>query len=277
MSYEPYQTPAQHPLPPAPPKPRISGTAMPHGVFLSTGTASTGSSLSLVLTGFTIVTLGMCSLGPTYVLAWVLDRHLQVWDLSLPAVLLQVGGPADPLVWSVARIMVNLLGFFAFLVLLRSTPLAAHHAAEHMTVHAIERYGPYMWEPYVDQMPRAHRRCGSNLLAGLLPAMLVGVPLLGVASPLAVLIGLMGWLMRHPLGYFLQNTFTTRPPTPGQLERGIASGRKLLAKWLKEPAPRLSLAQALWRRGVPQLVVGVIIAMYAIGLLTQRFHLWLDW
>ncbi len=264
-------------IPRLPAPPRISGTAMPHGVFLSTGTTSTGSALSLFITGFSIVSLGLLSLVPTYVIAWTVDAIVDPRGLSLVGVLLGVGGPADPLRQAGARIAINLLTFLVFLVLMRLSPLAAHHAAEHMTVHAIERYGLWGWEERVADMPRAHLRCGSNLLAGVLPTLLLAVPLLPVAPLVALPVAFGGWLLRYRIGYVLQNTFTTRVPTPVQLGRGIESGQRLILAWLSNPAPPLGLAQRMWRRGVPQLVAGVICALYGLGAVADHLHVWLDW
>ena len=249
---------------------------MPHGVFLSTGTASSASGFSLFITGFTMVAVGMVSLLPTYVIAWLVDQQAR---LSLPALLLQVGMPGDAMTAAVARIGVSLLAFFVFLTILRLSPLSGHHAAEHMTVHAIERYGIHGWEDQVAAMPRAHMRCGSNLLSGILPVLMIGMPLsdLQWGWGLTVLVAVIGWRMRHRTGFFLQNAFTTKPPTPGQLARGIAAGRTLLDRWMRSPDPPLPLAQRLWRRGVPQLIAGVICALYVLGMVMDHMHVWLDW
>ncbi len=254
--------------------PRISGTAMPHGVFLSTGTAGSASGFSLLLTGFAIVSLGLLAMVPTYLVVWLADQGLH---RSLAAMMLQVGQPADPMVASLCRIGINLVGFFAFLSLLRLSPLAGYHAAEHMTVHAIEDFGVYGWEAHVRDMPRAHLRCGSNLLAGFLPALLIGGPLLASSPLLVPPLAVAGWMLRHRLGFFLQNTFTTKPPSEHQLAKGMEAGRIVLARWLKAPAPRLSVAQRIWRRGLPQMVVGVILAVQLLGYVSDHLHLWLDW
>lgn len=247
---------------------------MPHGVFLSTGTYSTASALSLFITGFSIVSVGVLSLLPAYVVAWFADQYLHA---SLTALLLRVGQPVDPLQEALGRIVTNLLSFVMFLTILRLTPLAAHHAAEHMTVHAIEHYGVYGWEEHVALMPRAHPRCGSNLLAGILPVLLVAMPLLNVSPPLAVVVAVLGWTQRYRIGFRVQNLFTTKPPTPRQLARGIDAGRRLLAQWLRAPHRRLPLAHVLWFRGVPQLVAGVICGLYVLGAVVDHLHIWLDW
>ena len=256
------------------PVPRISGTAMPHGVFLSTGNVGSASGLSLFVTGFTIVCLGLLSAVPTYLIAWLAEQQLH---LSLPALMLQIGGPADPVTAALCRAAINLVSLLVFLLVLRVSPLAGYHAAEHMTVHAIEHFGIYGWEPYVAAMPRAHPRCGSNLLSGVLPALTVGLPLAGVAPVVAVVVALVGWRTRHAIGFFLQNTFTTKPPTARQLEAGIGAGRRVLERWLATPATRLPLAHSLWRRGIPQLVAGVMAATYAFGAVADHLHTWLDW
>jgi len=260
------------------PVPRISGTAMPHGVFLSTGTASTAGLLSLFATGFSIVGIGVLAAAPTYVLLWLADQYLH---LSLPAVLLQIGGPADPTLSAIAHILVNLLTFLIFLLVLRATPLAGYHSAEHMTVHAIEHYGVLGWEPFVEDMPRAHRRCGSNLLSGILPILLVGAPLVGEGSPmalaLAAIIAILGWRVRHYVGFFIQNTFTTKPPTEHQLACGIDAGQRLMAQWLAGPPPVLSPARRWLRRGLPQMVAGVTCAIYLMSAVTEQLYRWLDW
>lgn len=258
--------------------PRISGTAMPTGVFLSSGAYGSGAAWELVLSGFGIIFMGGLSLVPTYLLLWLADRHLH---LSLPSVLLQLGGPADPNLAALARVVTNVMGFLVFLLVLRFSPLAGYHAAEHMTVHAVEHYGAWGWEPYVAQMPRAHRRCGSNLLAGILPALLVGVPLLHAGSPLlmgaAAVVAAAGWRLRHPMGFFVQNCFTTKPPSPAQLERGMAAARRVLAQWERDPSPRVPVARMLWGRGLPQMLAGVTAAMYLMGFVGSHLPHWLGW
>lgn len=251
---------------------------MPHGVFLSTGTNSTAGAVDLFITGFGIVFLGMLSLVPTYVITWTVNEQLPTeLNLSLVGLLLGLGGTADPALWAVARIGVNLLTFFMFLSLLRLTPLAAHHAAEHMTVHAIEQYGVHAWEHTVEHMPRAHLRCGTNLLAGILPTLLVAVPLMHLSWIVALPVAVLGWSARYQVGYFIQRTFTTRRPSPRQLERGIAAGRTLLDQWLRDPTPRVSVAQRMWRRGLPQMIAGVLSALWLLETLADRLHVWMDW
>jgi hypothetical protein len=266
------QRPDYQPL--APRVPRISGTAMPSGVFLSTGTAGTASAPELALTGLSILVLGSVAMVPVYCLAWLCEQWLR---LPLAALMLQVGGPTDPLVAALARIGLNVLGFVSFLVILRFTPLAGHHAAEHMTVHAIEHYGIADWESHVAEMPRAHPRCGSNLLAGILPVLLIAIPLVSVAPAVALVVAVLGWGQRQRIGFAIQNIFTTRPPSAAELARGISAGRRVLAGWAAAPDARLTVARRLWLRGMPQLVGGVVVGMWVLGAVADHLHLWLDW
>lgn len=254
---------------------------MPGGVFLSTGTTSTASTWWLILTGFTIVFLGALSLVPTYIMVWTLGQYVRPLQFSLVAVLLNVGIPADPLLAAATQILVNTVTFVSFLILLRLSPLAGYHAAEHMTVNAIERYGVYGWEPYVSQMPRAHPRCGSNLLAGIIPIMLVAVPLFTIDPVLGPILGVLvaggSWVMRQPIGYFLQRRFTTKQPTAHQLDKGLQAGREVLEQWLADPRPSRILARRIWCRGMPQMLIGVICAVYAVQRIADQLPLWLDW
>jgi hypothetical protein len=258
----------------AAPVPRISGSAMPSGVFLSAGTAGTASAPELAATGMAILVVGTVAMVPVYCIAWLLEQWLQV---PLAPLLLQVGGPSDPTVAALARIGLNILGFLSFLVVLRFTPLAGHHAAEHMTVHAIERFGTTDWEVHVAEMPRAHPRCGSNLLAGILPVMLIAVPLLSTAPLLSLAVAVLGWSQRQRIGFMIQNVFTTRPPSPAELARGVSAGRRVLAAWAAAPPARLTVAQRLWLRGMPQLVAGVVVGMWLLGAVADHLHFWLDW
>jgi hypothetical protein len=254
--------------------PRISGTAMPNGVFLSTGTASTAPALSLVLTGLTIISVGAASVVPTYVVAWLAEQALQ---LSIPAMLIGFAGPSDPLLEALVRIGLSLVSFLSFLVVLRLTPLAGYHAAEHMTVHAIEHWGVSEWEGHVREMPRAHPRCGSTLLSGILPTLMVAIPLYSVAPLLALMVSVVGWMTRQRVGYLIQRIFTTKPPTELQLKRGMDAGRLLLERWAAEPDRAMSTLQRLWVRGLPQMVVGVVIASTLLTELFNRLPGWLDW
>ncbi len=252
------------------PPPRISGTAMPTGVHLSDGWSRTSSNTELVLTGMAIMALGAVSAVISYLIVWILDGFT-----AAPLTALMLGifiGPA-PAEYAYWEALVNLIMFGTFLVVLRISPLSGYHAAEHMTVTAIERFGRVDPE-IVAQMPRAHPRCGTTLLAGFLPALLVGVPLWSVHPELSALIVIAGWLGREKVGWVLQQYLTTKKPTRRQLEAGIRAGQRILAQ--RAHRRPTSPAYRIWQRGFPQMIAGVALAIAILGRIYENLHIWLD-
>ncbi len=258
---------------PAATPPRIGGTAMVGGVHLSTGTVGTGSALHLFATGFTLIALGAIATVITYVITWIIGQFV---GAPLEGLLLQVATPHDIPNYPLWEIVLNLLTFSTFLVVVRLSPLSGYHAAEHKVVHAIEQYGYPTWEA-AQRMSRAHRRCGTTLLAGILPALLIAGPLATISWPLAVLVVLVGWTARYPVGHVIQQLFTTKEPTARQLRAGLEAGQLLLERWWRNPTQRIPPLQSLWRRGFVQMFSGVVTGMYFFGSIYQHLHTWLDW
>ncbi len=259
--------PAYWPRPPL----RISGSAMPTGVHLSTGWVRTSSDWELFLTGLAIMGLAGVSAILSFILVWLLDGATRAPTVAILLGALPAGVPVSFAYWQIA---VNLIAFLAFLVVLRLSPLAGYHAAEHMTVTCIEQTGRLDVQQ-VRYMPRAHHRCGTSLLAGILPVILVAVPLWAVRPELSALVVLVGWMAREQVGYWLQQVFTTKAPTRRQLEAGVRAGQRLLA--MADAQPRaLSPAQKLWRRGFPQMAAGAVAGMWALGWVLDHLHLVLE-
>jgi uncharacterized protein YqhQ len=258
-------------LPPTGP-PRISGTAMPGGVFMSTGNARSAGDLSLILTGMSIALLGSGALVLTWVTSWLVE---QFSALPLTEMLMMLSTGPDGDSGPMLEIGLNLLTFLCFLVLMRVTPLSGYHAAEHKVIAAIEHFG----EPTMERaraMPRAHVRCGSNLLAGLLPLLLIGEPLWRINPVAGAAVIIVGWSMRFYTGYVIQALFATKEPTDHQLRAGLEAGRAVLERWrqaLGKPVPPLV---NLWRRGMAQMFVGMFIGVWLIGHVYEYLHLWLD-
>jgi uncharacterized protein YqhQ len=125
-------------------------------------------------------------------------------------------------------------------------------------------------------MPRAHPRCGTVLLFGVLPALLIAYPLLWTNPLAAMVVALVGWMLRYRVGYFIQQYFTTKPPTPRQLKAGMDAGRKLMALYTSDPDRRVSVARSIWTRGLPQMIAGVIAGQYLLGLILNHLHVLLD-
>jgi len=246
---------------------------MPTGVHLSDGWTRTSSNWELFLTGIAIMGLGAVSMVVAYLLVWILDGYTEA-----PAVALLMGLVATPELPRYAYVQtgINLLVFTCFLIVLHLSPMSGYHAAEHMTVTAIERFGR-LDPDLVRQMPRAHARCGTTLLAGILPALLISASLWPVHPEISAPIAVLGWTMRQPVGWALQQYLTTKPPTPRQLEAGLRAGRAILEAHKKRAHKPQSPAESLWSRGMLQMAAGVVVAMYILGLVYDKLHLWLDW
>lgn len=257
---------------PPPPVPRISGSAMPGGVHLSTGVFRTSTDWQLLLTGLSIAALGSLAMVLTYVVTWAIS---EVTGLPLVPYLLQIVRMSNERDDAFFQIGVNLLTLLSFLVLMRLSPLSGYHAAEHKVIGAIEHFGE-LSEERARIMPRAHRRCGSNLLAGVLPALLVGVPLLSVSPVAGALVIILGWGLRMPIGYFIQQVFATKEPSDRQLRAGLAAGYKILQLWRQNPYRRVPPLVNLWQRGLVQTFVGLVLGLQIAGYIYQHLHLWLD-
>ena len=139
------------------------------------------------------------------------------------------------------------LGLLPAATALRDRDLAAYHGVEHKAIGAYERGS---FDPA--DAPKEHDRCGSNLIAPLLALSVAGqlilerlmsrpgpVPraLAGVAS-VSGAVELFAYAERHPdsavgrglhgIGHEIQRLFSTREPTPEQLEVGSAALHEIL-------------------------------------------------
>lgn len=253
-------------------RPRISGTALLGGLHLATGNYGTAPWWQLFLSGFGIVGSLAAALILTYLELATIDQFA---GTAFALGLLGVTTPSAEGWQTYLDLALQLLPMLNFLVVLRLTPLSGYHAAEHKVVAAVEAYGRIEYDEVVE-MPRAHPRCGTVLLFGILPTLLIAYPL-AFTNPLAALpIAFVGWVLRYRVGYFIQQYFTTKPPTPGQLKAGIEAGRKLMALWSADPERRVSIARNLWTRGMPQMIGGVLVGQQLLGYLYSHAHLWLD-
>jgi hypothetical protein len=155
-----------------------------------------------------------------------------------------------------------------FLLVLRALPMAGVHAAEHQTVWAIERGLPLRPE-FVKQMPRAHPRCGTNLVA---LAILIQITLGHLPSfdPFLVLLTMLFiYLAWRSFGTFLQEWFTTRPASPKQLESGIRAGVELMEKYQAQPHVLGSFGQRLFNSGILLSALGIIMSYSLLDWVAQ--------
>ena len=255
---------------------RISGTALPFGLHLSNGVYGTANSLHIASGGAYIFTMLVISLFVTYCEAWTIEQFV---DLPLTAILLSISGVVDGPAAMTWDSVLSTLPFVNFILILRLSQLSGYHAAEHKVVSAIEHFGRLDYNQVVE-MPRVHPRCGTVLLFGLVPAFLLAAPLLASGRPegyvAAVFVAVVGWRYRYHTGFFVQNHFTTKPPTEHQLRTGIAAGEKLLGLWRADPRKQVPWLRMLWIRGVPQLLGGLFIAASVFEWVFARLHVWLD-
>lgn len=229
--------------------PLIGGMATPIGVYLHAGGVAAGAgNLALLLTGACL----FAAQAGLYLTLSQIERGLtaSIVDLSLPGLAL-----GWPLRTALAGLLTSLLYASLFLLLVRLSPLAGYHAAEHQVVHAVERGEPLLVET-VRAMPRVHPRCGTNFVAA--------AALLGAGSLLAPLLGSWGYLLSgiaallywRDAGTWLQQHLTTRPATDAQIASGIRAARDLLARYEAAPHRTPALPQRLWRTGLLQIAGG---------------------
>lgn len=236
----------------------VGGMATPFGVYLTNGQVSGGAGpWALIATGAVMFSLFMLANVASYALyfgGW-LNRLPPTWHAPI----------LDGLV------------LVLFLLGLRSIPLAGIHAAEHMTVHAIER-GEEIDPSTVARMPRVHPRCGTNLAVGAMLFLgLMGAPWIADAELRLILAGFATLLLWRPLGGFLQWAVTTKPPTRKQIELGVRAGKDLLAKaeWVGDRHPNLLKRLAL--SGMFQIMVGAFATHALIAVLAYLLKVPQPW
>lgn len=222
----------------------IGGLATPLGVYLTTGDHRAGAGdFGLFLTG---VVMALCHL----VVVNVLEGFALTQGVALPA-------------WPTA-----IAEFVLYLFLLRLTPLAGFHAAEHQVVHSIEAGEPLVMRN-VARQPREHPRCGTNLVALIFGAQL----LLPIATHPGIAMGsaLLLFLAWRRMGWAFQRLFTTKPATDLQLRSALAAGRMLLAAYGARPRHRAGRMQRLWATGFLQMVAGFLAVHLVVQCLNALF------
>ncbi len=238
----------------------VGGMATPLGVWLTDGVLTGGAPIiGLFLSGLSIVTRFYVSLIALYFVARAMDPNWGALALSG-----RLGLTNDS---------ANLLNTFFFglhalffLLLFRFTPLAGVHAAEHQTVHALERGLPLTVEN-VAKMPRAHPRCGTNLMA-ILGLISVGITHLPALSPDSILLLLaFTFFAWRSFGDALQVLFTTRPASKKQLESGIKAANELMRAYQAQPFAVSRSPLKLLNRGMMWSIAGSIVGMVVLQFL----------
>lgn len=248
--------------------PSVGGMATPLGVFLTTGSHSGGAgALGLILTGVSMsVMIAIASL-VSYVLMQ-LFTHLTGMrvDLMLDSVPLATTMSVYDLPYYISAVLRSVI----FLALLRFSPLSGYHAAEHMTVHAIER-GESLTPEVVSQMPRVHPRCGSNILAIAGVFMIVAETIGAEAAVFAaVLVVVLGW---RKIGGFLQSAITTKTPSEKQLASGIAAGKEVMERFQANPGYQAFGFQRILNIGFLQTLLGMMVSFGLLYTLQELLHI----
>jgi hypothetical protein len=245
---------------------RVGGLATPLGVYMTSGHYSAGAGLKgLVATGVLFAVLAY--------LFNVLGLVFYSAIIALWPNLSQMNAESQSILQ---------LGILLFLMLglLRLSPMSGLHAAEHMTINALES-GLELTPRTVRMQPREHLRCGTNL-----SVLLAGVEV-GVLSVLALAPEVNIWglglytafwaflIIRfwQPAGLWIQRYFTTKPPSPAQLASGIKAGRELLEKFSGQPHPVPSFWRRLWGSGLPILAASFLITAWILSLFFGKIGL----
>lgn len=245
---------------------RCGGMATPLGVYLTTGLVRAGAGdLGLFLAGSAMGALALLSLALVFVLVWLVDER---WNIGLMAAfgIVAPGGAHAPLL----RAAVTLVWIAVYAVLFRSSPLAGYHAAEHMTVNAIEQ-GDVLTARAVRGHSRVHVRCGTNLVVVMFAFALIGqvIALPGVWLGIFALVVV---LNRTVVGGVAQQYVTTRPPTERELASGVAAGQALIDAHQRVIGRPITLWQRIWCMGIIQAAAGLFAAYELLALSLSLLH-----
>lgn len=234
-----------------PPSP--AGMATPLGVHLTTGAVRSGPGApGLFLTGLSLFGLMYSASLVAVGLAFLVDKVS-----GIPIIAMLESPPIGTFnVLDLPRYLTVGASVVLMMIFLRLSPLSGYHAAEHMVVHAIE-IGEPLEPELVRQMPRAHQRCGTNLLAAAAILMLLSTQF---STSTTIMIGLvvvvLGW---RTIGGYLQYYVTTRPPSEKQLLNGIKAGKELIEQHRKEPNRIPTSRERILNMGFLQTAAGLMV------------------
>lgn len=242
--------------------PTVGGMATPLGVYLTTGSISGGAgSLGLYFTG---ISLGLMMIIGKLAADGILGLINRFAGHAIPLPVQAAISALD--IYDLASAILS-IGFM--LLMLRLSPLAGYHAAEHMTVHAIEQ-GEDLSPNAVRRMPRVHPRCGTNLLGALSIFILITSQFGGeIAVMVALVIVMFG---RRAIGDWMQTNFTTKPPTEQQLANGIAAGDEILRRYHEHPSYQAYGFKRIWNMGFLQAAMGMSTVLTLVYIVEKLLH-----
>ena len=208
--------------------PTVGGMATPLGVWLTDGVLEGGApKIGLFLSGATI----SAYLGFSQIVLYFIARALNPsWGAPALSGRLGVASTESGLL-NLGFVLVQSL---ILLLCFRLTPLSGIHAAEHQTVHALERGLPLTIEN-VRKMPRAHPRCGTNLMV-MIGLFLIVVTHLPSLQPEWIAVGwAVVFFTWRSVGDVIQTVFTTRPATDKQIQSGINAANEVMRAYQAQP------------------------------------------
>jgi len=221
----------------------LGGLATPLGVYITDGKHQAGSgNAGLLTTGLALVSIIII----VQLMTGFVFRYINI-----------------------NRTLVYLIQFILFIFILRMTPLVKYHAAEHQTIHAIEKGLP-LKPATVKMQPRAHKRCGTNimvLLIGLQFILLFSIDFIKFGPFGQFIFLIAGFLFVfsywRKFGMWLQNNLTTATAGNKHLQSGIKAGEEILRKNKddKDPFPP-SILQKIWNMGLVQMLSVFLLMMW---------------
>ncbi|MFQ3548616.1 MAG: DUF1385 domain-containing protein [Armatimonadota bacterium] len=248
--------------------PNVAGMATPLGVYLTTGSHKAGApNIGLFLTGvfqmMLIIIAGAVVFGLRKLFAYITGIPVDIMAASTPLTV-------APHIYDFATYISVILVIGIMLLLLRMSPLSGYHAAEHMTVHAIEA-GEELTTEIVGRMPRVHARCGTNLIAAAGIFIIITTM---IGSAFAVMVALvavvLGW---RQIGGWLQYIVTTKNPTQKQLESGVKAGLEIIEEYHKRPNYVVTGFERIWNIGLIQVAGGLLTVMLLLWLIEIVFNI----
>lgn len=248
--------------------PVVGGMATPLGVWLTDGRLTGGAPpIGLFLSG---LVLAACYSLAHFVVLLALAGVGSQWAAQFYSGRVGLGAEGGGLF----NLAVTCAQGGIFLLALRLTPMAGIHAAEHQTVWAIERGLPLVPE-VVAQMPRAHPRCGTNIMAliGLITIWLQHLPSFDSGMILFSLI--FTFFFWRQFGTALQEHFTTRPATRAQLEGGIKAGKEIMEKYQSQEQIPTPFVFRLLNSGMLLSFAGMLLGIFLLTMAEEWLARWI--
>lgn len=236
--------------------PVVGGMATPLGVWLTDGVLTGGApAFGLFLSGLSIAARYALAQIAVYFIARAINPDWGALALSGRLGFDYTGN-------GLLNTAFFLLHSLFLLLLFKFTPLAGVHAAEHQTVHALERGLPLTVDN-VRKMPRAHPRCGTNIMAiaGLLIVGVTHLPSIGPEWVFPILV--FTFFTWRSFGDALQVFFTTRPASDKQIESGIKAANELMRAYQAQPFAVSRSPLKLLNQGMVYAFGGMLVGLAA--------------